>query len=379
MNKGFLPVTKEEMLEKGLSQMDFVYVCGDAYVDHSSFGMSIITRVLESFGYSVGIICQPDWNNPESINVFGEPRLGFMVSAGNMDSMVNHYTVSKKRRHQDAYSPGGQIGKRPDYAVIVYCNLIRKTYKKTPIIIGGIEASLRRLGHYDYWSNKVRRSILLDSGADIISYGMGEKSVVEIADALNSGMDVSDITFVDGTVFKTRNPDYLYDAVKLPDFEEIKNDKVKYAESFAIQYKNTDPFTGKRMYETYDGAMYVVVNKAAKPMTTMELDDVYALPYMRDYHPMYEKDGGIPAIKEIKFSLTSNRGCYGECNFCALTFHEGRIVQLEGTVNQHSKQIAEIGNVVNIDNTSQANANTEDRNLRTSNNNVVIVQRNNLG
>ena len=327
MNKGFLPVTKEEMLEKGLSQMDFVYVCGDAYVDHSSFGMSIITRVLESFGYSVGIICQPDWNNPESINVFGEPRLGFMVSAGNMDSMVNHYTVSKKRRHQDAYSPGGQIGKRPDYAVIVYCNLIRKTYKKTPIIIGGIEASLRRLGHYDYWSNKVRRSILLDSGADIISYGMGEKSVVEIADALNSGMDVSDITFVDGTVFKTRNSDYLYDAVKLPDFEEIKNDKVKYAESFAIQYKNTDPFTGKRMYETYDGAMYVVVNKAAKPMTTMELDDVYALPYMRDYHPMYEKDGGIPAIKEIKFSLTSNRGCYGECNFCALTFHEGRIVQ----------------------------------------------------
>lgn len=327
MNKGFLPVTKEEMLEKGLSQMDFVYVCGDAYVDHSSFGISIITRVLESFGYSVGIICQPDWNNPESINVFGEPRLGFMVSAGNMDSMVNHYTVSKKRRHQDAYSPGGQIGKRPDYAVIVYCNLIRKTYKKTPIIIGGIEASLRRLGHYDYWSNKVRRSILLDSGADIISYGMGEKSVVEIADALNSGMDVSDITFVDGTVFKTRNPDYLYDAVKLPDFEEIKNDKVKYAESFAIQYKNTDPFTGKRMYETYDGAMYVVVNKAAKPMTTMELDDVYALPYMRDYHPMYEKDGGIPAIKEIKFSLTSNRGCYGECNFCALTFHEGRIVQ----------------------------------------------------
>lgn len=327
MNKGFLPVTKEEMLEKGLSQMDFVYVCGDAYVDHSSFGMSIITRVLESFGYSVGIICQPDWNNPESINVFGEPRLGFMVSAGNMDSMVNHYTVSKKRRHQDAYSPGGQIGKRPDYAVIVYCNLIRKTYKKTPIIIGGIEASLRRLGHYDYWSNKVRRSILLDSGADIISYGMGEKSVVEIADALNSGMDVSDITFVDGTVFKTRNPDYLYDAVKLPDFEEIKNDKVKYAESFAIQYKNTDPFTGKRMYETYDGAMYVVVNKAAKPMTTMELDDVYALPYMRNYHPMYEKDGGIPAIKEIKFSLTSNRGCYGECNFCALTFHEGRIVQ----------------------------------------------------
>ena len=315
------------MLEKVLSQMDFVYVCGDAYVDHSSFGMAIITRVLESFGYSVGIICQPDWNNPESINVFGEPRLGFMVSAGNMDSMVNHYTVSKKRRHQDAYSPGGQIGKRPDYAVIVYCNLIRKTYKKTPIIIGGIEASLRRLGHYDYWSNKVRRSILLDSGADIISYGMGEKSVVEIADALNSGMDVSDITFVDGTVFKTRNPDYLYDAVKLPDFEEIKNDKVKYAESFAIQYKNTDPFTGKRMYETYDGAMYVVVNKAAKPMTTMELDDVYALPYMRDYHPMYEKDGGIPAIKEIKFSLTSNRGCYGECNFCALTFHEGRIVQ----------------------------------------------------
>ena len=288
---------------------------------------------MESFGYTVGFICQPDWNDDKSIDEYGEPRLGFLVSSGNMDSMVNHYTVSKKRRHQDAYSPGGVMGKRPDYAVIVYCNLIRKTYKKTPIIIGGLEASLRRLAHYDYWSNKVRRSILLDSGADIISYGMGEKSIVEIADGLAAGIDVKDLTYIDGTVYKTRNKELIEDAIKLPDFEEIKSDKRKYAESFALQYNNTDPFSGKKMYETYDGALYVVVNTASKPLTTMEMDDVYSLPYMRNYHPSYEKDGGIPAISEIKFSLTSNRGCYGECNFCALTFHQGRIVQVRSHKN----------------------------------------------
>ncbi|MCR5201886.1 MAG: YgiQ family radical SAM protein [Lachnospiraceae bacterium] len=327
MNNGFLPVSKKDMEERGIDQLDFVYVCGDAYVDHPSFGHAIIGRVLESQGYTVGMICQPDWNDDKSIDVLGEPRLGFLVASGNMDSMVNHYTVSKKRRSKDAYSPGGATDRRPDRAVIVYCNLIRKTYKKKPIIVGGIEASLRRLGHYDYWSDKVRRSILLDSGANIISYGMGEKSIVEIADALNSGIDVDDISFIRGTVYKTRDKFLVEDAKALPHFEEIKADKKKFAESYMLQYKNMDPITALPIYETYDNSLFVVVNPPSLPLTTMEMDDVYALPYMRNYHPMYEKEGGIPAISEIKFSLTSNRGCFGDCNFCALTFHEGRIVQ----------------------------------------------------
>jgi uncharacterized radical SAM protein YgiQ len=327
MALGFPPISKKDMEKMGLSQVDFVYVCGDAYVDHSSFGSAIITRTLEAHGYSVGLICQPDFRDEKSITVLGEPRLGFLVSAGNMDSMVNHYTVAKKRRQTDAYSPGGEMGKRPDYASIVYCNLIRKVYKKNPIILGGIEASLRRLGHYDYWSNKVRRSILLDSGADIISYGMGEISIVEIADALASGMDVADITFLNGTVYKTRNEENIYDAVKLPEFEEIKEDKRKYAESFGIQYKNTDPFNGKRLYETYDKSLFVVQNPPSRPLTQQEFDDVYERPYMRAWHPIYDKMGGIPAFSEIKYSISSNRGCFGECNFCALTFHQGRIVQ----------------------------------------------------
>ena len=315
------------MEERGWTQLDFVYVCGDAYVDHSSFGAAIICRLLEDRGYKVGLICQPDWKDPASIAVYGEPRLGFLVSSGNMDSMVNHYTVAKKRRHQDAYSPGGKAGRRPDYAVIVYCNLIRRTYKETPIILGGIEASLRRLGHYDYWSDKMRRSILLDSGADLISYGMGEHSIVEIAEALDAGLSVQDITFVDGTVYKTRHEDDIYDAIRLPDFERIRDDKRAYADSFRIQYQNTDPFNGQRLYECYDGALFVVQNPPAKPLTQQEMDDIYDLPYMRACHPSYEAEGGIPALQEIKFSLTSNRGCFGECSFCALTFHEGRIVQ----------------------------------------------------
>ena len=323
----FLPVCKKDMEERGISQLDFVYVCGDAYVDHPSFGAAIICRILELHGYSVGMIAQPDWKDDNSINILGEPRLGFFVSAGNMDSMVNHYSVSKHKRDYDNYSPGGKAGLRPDYATIVYCNLIRHTYKNKPIIIGGIEASLRRLGHYDYWSNKVRRSILLDSGADIISYGMGERSVVEIADCLASGMDVMDITFIDGTVYKTRNKDFTEDGIILPSFEDIKRDKTSYAKSFYIQYQNTDAFSAKKLVETYDGAMYVIQNPPQKPLSQMEMDDVYAIEYMRTYHPMYEKDGGIPAIKEVKFSLISNRGCFGGCNFCALTFHQGRIIQ----------------------------------------------------
>ena len=327
MSNGFLPISKEDMKEQGISQLDFVYVCGDAYVDHPSFGHAIISRVLQSHGYTVGIIAQPDWTKSESINILGEPRLGFLVSAGNMDSMVNHDSVSKKRRTTDAFTPGGVMGKRPDYATIVYCNLIRQTYKKKPIIIGGIEASLRRLAHYDYWSDKLKRSILLDSGADLISYGMGERSIIEIADALDSGLDIHDITFIDGTVYKTRNRDIIYDAIELPSYEELKKDKLNYARSFYTQYCNTDPFSGKRLFETYDEKMFVVQNPPSKPLSQKEMDAVYALPYMRTYHPTYEEAGGVPAIEEVKFSLISNRGCFGGCSFCALTFHQGRIIQ----------------------------------------------------
>ena len=308
MSLGFLPVNRKDMKEAGLDRLDFVYVCGDAYVDHPSFGSAIIGRILQAHGYSVGMICQPDWKDPASIGILGEPRLGFLVSSGNMDSMVNHYTVSRRRRQKDAYRPGGLMGKRPDYAVIV-------------------EASLRRLGHYDYWSDKVRRSILLDSGADLVSYGMGEHSIIEIADALDSGLDVRDVTFIRGTVFKTRDASYKEEALVLPSFEEILRDKEAYARSYAIQHRNTDPFRAKKLCETYDGSLFVIQNPPAMPLTTREMDDVYALPYMRAWHPSYDEAGGVPALSEIKFSLTSNRGCFGDCNFCALTFHEGRIVQ----------------------------------------------------
>lgn len=323
----FLPVNKKEMEERGWDRVDFVYVTGDAYVDHPSFGSAIISRLLESRGYRVGMICQPDWKQKESIQVFGEPRLGFLVSAGNMDSMVNHYTVSRKHRQKDAYSPGGEMGHRPDRAVTVYSNLIRQTYKKTPVILGGIEASLRRLAHYDYWDNRVRRSVLMDSGADIISYGMGEHSILEIAEALESGIPVEEITYIAGTVFKCKDLSRVYEPILLPSFEEISENKKLYAESFAVQYKNTDPFTAKPMAESYGTKGYVVQNPPAMPLSQEEMDDVYALPYTRRSHPMYEEKGGIPALEEIKFSLTSNRGCFGSCSFCALTFHQGRILQ----------------------------------------------------
>ena len=337
MKGNFLPITREEMKERGWDQVDFVYVSGDAYVDHPSFGHAIITRLLESRGYRVGIIAQPDWRKPESVQVFGEPRLGFLVSAGNMDSMVNHYSVSKKRRKTDAYTPGGEMGKRPDYACVVYGNLIRQTYKKTPIILGGIEASLRRMAHYDYWSDKLKRSVLLDSGADVISYGMGEHSIVELAEALDAGIPVEDITYIAGTVVKTKSLDSIYDAEILPSFEDLKADKMNYARSFYTQYLNTDAFNGKRLVEPYSDHLYVVQNPPAAPLTQMEMDDVYSLPYQRTYHPSYEVKGGVPAIKEIKFSLISNRGCFGGCSFCALTFHQGRIVQ----VRSHESLIEE--------------------------------------
>ena len=337
MKGNFLPITREEMKERGWDQVDFVYVSGDAYVDHPSFGHAIITRLLESRGYRVGIIAQPDWRKPESVQVFGEPRLGFLVSAGNMDSMVNHYSVSKKRRKTDAYTPGGEMGKRPDYACVVYGNLIRQTYKKTPIILGGIEASLRRMAHYDYWSDKLKRSVLLDSGADVISYGMGEHSIIELAEALDAGIPVEDITYIAGTVVKAKSLDSIYDAEILPSFEDLKADKMNYARSFYTQYLNTDAFNGKRLVEPYSEHLYVVQNPPATPLTQMEMDDVYSLPYQRTYHPSYEAKGGVPAIKEIKFSLISNRGCFGGCSFCALTFHQGRIVQ----VRSHESLIEE--------------------------------------
>ncbi len=335
----FLPICKEDMIKNNIQQFDFVYVIGDAYVDHPSFGHAIISRLLQSHGYTVGIISQPDWKDPGSIAIYGCPRLAFLISAGNMDSMVNHYSVSKKRRQTDAYTPGGEIGKRPDNATVCYGNLIRRTYKNVPIIIGGIEASLRRLAHYDYWSNSFKRSILLDSQADLISYGMGEKSIVEIADALHSGINIKDITFIPGTVFKTKQPQNIYEAITLPSYDTMKAEKSAYARSFAVQMENTDFVNGKPLVEGY-GDVYVVQNPPQPPLSTEEMDGIYDLPYTRTYHPMYEQKGGIPAIAEVKFSLVSNRGCFGACSFCALTYHQGRTIQTRSHTSLVEEAIA---------------------------------------
>ena len=328
MERSFLPVCREDMEAIGWDQADFVYVIGDAYVDHPSFGHAVISRVLESRGYRVAVISQPDWRDPASIDVFGRPRLAFLVSAGNMDSMVNHYSVSKKRRKTDSYTPGGQTGRRPDYACVVYGNLIRQTYKDVPIILGGIEASLRRLAHYDYWSDRLKRSVLLDSGADLISYGMGERSIIEIAEALDAGISVKDLTYINGTVVKVKSREDIYDAEFLPSFEELKASKQIYAQSFYTQYQNTDPYSGRRLAEKYNDHLYVVQNPPSMPLTQTEMDDVSSLPYARTFHPSYKELGGVPAVSEVKFSLISSRGCFGGCSFCALTFHQGRIVQV---------------------------------------------------
>lgn len=333
----FLPVTRMDMEQRGWDRCDFVYICGDAYVDHPSFGQAIICRLLEAHGYRVGIIAQPDWRDPESIAVLGEPRLAFLVSAGNMDSMVNHYSVSKHRRRTDAYTPGGATGARPDHATIVYGNLIRRVFKETPIVLGGIEASLRRLAHYDYWQDRLKRSVLLDSGADMIIYGMGERPIVELAEALDAGLPISQITYIDGTVWRTRSLDDVYDAVELPSWDELSADPLVYAQSFNTQHQNMDPFSGKRLVEPYPHSVFVVQNPPAKPLSQAEFDEAYDLPYTRCYHPDYEAAGGIPALKEVKMSLISNRGCFGECSFCALTFHQGRIVQ----TRSHESLLAE--------------------------------------
>ena len=329
--EAFLPVSRADMEARGWDQCDFVYVCGDAYVDHPSFGMAIISRVLEHAGYRVGIICQPDWTDPASISALGEPRLGFLISAGNMDSMVNHYTVNKKPRHEDAYTPGGRAGARPNRAVTVYGNLIRRTFKDKPIIIGGIEASLRRLAHYDYWQDKLKRSVLLDSGADILLYGMGERSIVEVADALDGGLPVDQITFVNGSVYRTSGTgalDNVFDYELLPSWDVLEKDRLAYARSFNIQQQNMDPITGGRLVEPYPNGVYVVQNPPSAPLTEREMDEVAELPYARHWHPDYDVAGGIPAFDEIRFSISSNRGCFGECSFCALAFHQGRMVQV---------------------------------------------------
>lgn len=345
----FLPVTTEEMNERGWHQPDFVLITGDAYVDHPSFGTAIISRVLESRGYKVAILAQPDWRKIDDFKRFGKPRLGFLINAGNVDSMVNNFSVFKHRRKTDSYSPGGKAGNRPDRAVIVYSGKAREAYKDVPVIIGGLEASLRRFAHYDYWDDKVRRSILLDAKADLLIYGMGESTVVEIADALDSGIGAKDIGWIRGTVYRTVNSrlkegvaeeefekEYFgdRDTVILPSWQEISDKQIgpeqakkNYCRSFLLQYQNNDYISGKRLVEKYDETVYIVQNPPQEPLSTEELDDVYELPYEGTYHPSYETDGGVPAIEEVKFSIIANRGCFGGCSFCALTYHQGREVR----------------------------------------------------
>lgn len=324
-NNKFLPITRAEMLERGWDEVDFVYVSGDAYVDHPSFGPSIITRVLESAGYKVGFISQPDWNNPDAFKVFGKPRLGFFVSSGNIDSMVAHYTVAKRKRSTDAYSPGGKAGLRPDRAVTVYCKKIRSAYGDIPIIIGGLEASLRRFAHYDYWDDTIRQSVLFESGADLISYGMGEKQTIEIADRLNSGVPIKDITDVKGTCYAVNVENTPYTGTECPSYENVLKSKREYAISCRIQQDEQDFIRGKAIKQRH-GKMMLVQNPPMEPLTTEELDKVYSLPFMRTYHPSYEKDGGVPGILEVEFSITHNRGCFGGCNFCSIALHQGRYV-----------------------------------------------------
>lgn len=335
----FLPVTKEEMLQRGWERPDFVYVIGDAYVDHPSFGPAIISRTLEAHGYKVCMLPQPDWKNVEAFKVFPEPRLGFLVSAGNIDSMVNHYSVGRRRRDKDNYTDNGEMGKRPDRATIVYSQKIREAYGDVPIIIGGIEASLRRLGHYDYWDDKVRRSILLDSGADLLLYGMGEKTIVEVAEALDSGLAIQDVIYIRGSAYKCKNIDHLFDYTMLPTFKEIVESKEKYCDSFAIQMENTDAINADILVESYQG-WHVVVNPPAFVLSQQEMDDTYSLPYERTFHPMYTY---IPAIEEVQFSIISNRGCFGACAFCALAQHQGRRItsRSKDSIVDEAKKITE--------------------------------------
>lgn len=327
----FLPTTVEEMNHYGWKQPDFVLVTGDAYVDHPSFGAAIIGRLLERYGYKVAILAQPEWKSADDFRRFGPPRLGFLITSGNVDSMVNHFSVAKHRRKTDKYSPGGKAGRRPDRAVIVYSNRAREAYRETPVIIGGLEASLRRLAHYDYWDDKVRRSILLDSRADLLVYGMGERAILEIAEALNSGISIGDLSWIRGTCHAAKNVLEGVTVTELPDFEEVSQDKDRYCESFALQYRNNDSITATTLAECYSrgksNAILVVQNPPQPPLERWELDDLYSLSYERKWHPSYDREGGVPALEEISFSITANRGCFGSCSFCALTYHQGRQVR----------------------------------------------------
>ena len=325
----FLPISKEDMAKRNIDQLDFIIVTGDAYVDHPSFGTAIIGRTLESQGFTVGIIAQPKWHNCEDFKRLGRPKYGFLVNSGNIDSMVNHYTAAKKPRREDLYSPGGEAGHRPDRAVIVYCNRIREAFKDIPIAIGGIEASLRRFAHYDYWDNKVRRSILLDSKADLLMYGMGEKTVTQIADLLRYGANIKNITTVRGTCYVTKDISSIKNAVIVPSYEKVSTDKNAYGEAYKLEYYEQDSIIGKTIIQQY-GDRYLVQNPPQENLTQEEMDLTYDLPYTRTYHPIYEAKGGIPAIQEVKFSITSHRGCFGSCSFCALTFHQGRVIQNRG-------------------------------------------------
>ena len=344
MENKFLPICREDMIERGWEECDFVLVTGDAYVDHHSFGTAIISRVLEHAGYKVGIIAQPNWKTTEDFMKLGRPRLGFLVNGGNMDPMVNHYSVSKRQREKDLYSPGGEMGHRPDRATIVYCNRIREAYGDIPLVIGGIEASLRRFAHYDYWSDQVRKSILVDSGADLLVYGMSERQIVKVADAINDGFDPKYISFIDGTCYMADSLDEVYVYYVLtPSFEEIKKDKIKFAEAFKIQEAEQDPFRGKAVVQPH-GNKFMVQNKPEPPLNREELDEVYALPYTKNYHPSYEAKGGIPALNEVKFSIVSSRGCFGSCSFCAITFHQGRAVQSRShdSILEEAKEITHL-------------------------------------
>ncbi len=326
MSRNFIPLNRRDLEDRGWDRVDFVLISGDAYVDHPSFASAIISRVLENAGFRVGIISQPDWKDPEAFRILGKPELGFLVSPGNIDSMVNHYTVNKKKRSSDAYSPGGQAGLRPDRPSIVYTSMARQAYKGVPVILGGIEASLRRFSHYDYWSDKVRRSILLDSKADLLMYGMGEKSMIEIARELKSGRDIRDLTHIRGTVYAVSSPDQIPEEAQiLPPWEEVSENRQAYASSFLIQYRNTDPVTAKVLAEPCGGRV-VIQNPPSFPLTREEMDQVYSLPFTRKAHPVYDSQGGVPALKEVEFSLVHNRGCFGGCHFCALTFHQGRVI-----------------------------------------------------
>jgi uncharacterized radical SAM protein YgiQ len=323
---GFLPISRQDMLARGWDELDFLFVSGDAYVDHPSFGPAVICRILEKYGYRVGIIAQPDWRSAKDFRKLGKPRLGVLVSAGNLDSLLNKFTAAKRYRSTDAYSPGGKAGRRPERATVVYCNRIREAFGNIPLIIGGIEASLRRFAHYDYWSDNVRRSILIDSRADLLIYGMGERQIKEIAEQLTAGLSIDHIRTVHGTSYRTQSIEHLWDYIELPDYQTVAGNKQSFAAAYKTQYLEQDPIRGKTLVQRHD-EYYVVQNPPAMPLTTVELDEIYELPYERTYHPVYEAEGGVPAIAEVKFSLVSHRGCFGSCSFCAITSHQGRIIQ----------------------------------------------------